>query len=79
MVIIYVHLKKNMYFRVRISKKLIDIKNDRDAQKMTVLYRRIIFEVLGIEKELCEKNLKTLIKSLDNWNNVQEKFLAKLN
>ncbi len=49
------------------------------AQKMTLLYRRILFEILGIDEEIYKENMKLLIKSLDNWNDVQEKFLAKLN
>lgn len=49
------------------------------AQKMTVLYRRILFEILGIDKELYKEKMASQIKSLDNWNDVQAKFLAKLN
>lgn len=48
------------------------------AQKMTLLYRRILFEILDICEELYVENMKRAIKSLDKWNDVQSKFLMKL-
>lgn len=48
------------------------------AQKMSMLYRIILLEILGIEAEMYKKNMKKLINNLDKWNDVQEKFLLKL-
>lgn len=48
------------------------------AQKMVVLYRRILFEIMGIDKELYKEKMTSLIKSLDSWNDVQAKFLVRL-
>lgn len=48
------------------------------AQKMVVLYRRILFEIMGIDKELYKEKMTSMIKSLDNWNDVQAKFLVRL-
>lgn len=48
------------------------------AQKMSLLYRIILLEILGIGAEMYKKNMKKLIDSLDKWNDVQEKFLFKL-
>lgn len=48
------------------------------AQKMTLLYRRIMFEILDIDEDTYKENMQSLIDSLDTWNNIQEKFLAKL-
>lgn len=48
------------------------------SQKMTLLFRIILFEILGIESNLYEENMKKLINSLDTWNDVQDKFLIKL-
>lgn len=48
------------------------------AQKMSMLYRIILLEILGIEVEMYKKNMKKLINNLDKWNDVQEKFLLKL-
>lgn len=49
------------------------------AQKMTLLYRKILFEILNIPVETYNEKMKTLIKSLEKWNDVQKNFLAKLN
>lgn len=48
------------------------------AQKMSLLYRIILLEILGIGAEMYKKNMKKLIDSLDKWNDVQEKSLYKL-
>lgn len=48
------------------------------AQKMILLYRRIIFEVLGIETELYKEKMILTINSLENWKGVQAGFLKKL-
>lgn len=48
------------------------------AQKMTLLYRRVLFELLGIHENLYREKMKMTINSLDKWNDVQSKFLLKL-
>lgn len=48
------------------------------AQKMTLLYRKILFEILDIDENTYKDNMQSLIDSLDKWNDIQEKFLAKL-
>lgn len=48
------------------------------AQKMTLLYRKILFEILDIDEDTYKENMQSLIDSLDKWNDIQEKFLAKL-
>lgn len=49
------------------------------AQKMALLYRKIIFEILDIHEDVYQENMVWLIKSLNSWNNVQKKFLSKMN
>lgn len=49
------------------------------AQKMTLLYRRVLFDILDIHEGAYKENMKSVIKILDNWNDVQKEFLAKLN
>lgn len=48
------------------------------SQKMTLLYRVILFEMLGVEEELYKDSMIKLIDCLDGWNDIQEKFLKKL-
>lgn len=48
------------------------------AQKMALLYRKILFEILDIDEDTYKENMQSLIDSLDKWNDIQEKFLAKL-
>lgn len=48
------------------------------AQKMTLLYRKILFEILDIDEDTYKENMQSLIDSLDKWNDIQEKFLARL-
>lgn len=48
------------------------------AQKMTLFYRKILFEILDIDEDTYKENMQSLIDSLDKWNDIQEKFLAKL-
>lgn len=46
--------------------------------KMSLLYRRIIFEVLGISEINYRDNLLKCVSRLDKWNDVLEHFLLKL-
>lgn len=48
------------------------------SQKMTLLYRIIIFEMLGIDTGLYQENICKLVNSLDTWNDVLDRFLIKL-
>lgn len=48
------------------------------AQKMMLLYRRIIFEILEINEDVYKDSMKSSIKSLDTWNGIQENFMLKL-
>ena len=46
--------------------------------KMSLLYRRILFEILNIEEEKYKDNLLKCVSRLDNWNGVLERFLIKI-
>lgn len=46
--------------------------------KMSLLYRRILFEILNIEEEKYKGNLLKCVSRLDNWNSVLERFLRKI-
>lgn len=48
------------------------------AQKMTLLYRIVLFEMLGIDSSLYQENICKLVNSLDTWNDTSERFLIKL-
>ena len=48
------------------------------ALKMSLLYRRIMFEVLGIDEVNYRDNLKRCISGLDKWNDTLDNFLIKL-
>lgn len=48
------------------------------AKKMELLYRKIVFEMLGIEENMYKEKMLLLILSLNNWNDIQMKFLKKL-
>lgn len=46
--------------------------------KMSLLYRRILFEVLNIDEANYRDNLLKCVSRLDTWNDVLEKFLKRL-
>lgn len=48
------------------------------ALKMSLLYRRIMFEVLGIDEMKYKDTLKKCVSQLDRWNDTLDKFLVKL-
>lgn len=48
------------------------------AQKLALLYRVIIFDVMGIKEDLYSVNLHKSINKLNEWNNVLEMFLTKI-
>lgn len=48
------------------------------ALKMNLLYRRIMFEVLGIDEVNYRDNLKKCVSRLDEWNDTLDNFLIKL-
>lgn len=48
------------------------------ALKMSLLYRRIMFEVLGIDEVNYRDNLKKCVSRLDKWNDTLDNFLIKL-
>lgn len=46
--------------------------------KMSLLYRKIVFEVLNIDEENYRDNLMKCVSRLDKWNDVLENFMLKL-
>ena len=46
--------------------------------KMSLLYRRVLFEVLNIDETAYRDNLLRCVSRLDAWNDVLEKFLKRL-
>ena len=46
--------------------------------KMSLLYRKIMFEILGINEIAYKDNLIKCVSALNKWNNVLEKLLIKL-
>ncbi len=46
--------------------------------KMSLLYRRIVFEVLNIDEMNYGDNLMKCVSRLDKWNDVLDKFILKL-
>lgn len=47
--------------------------------KMSLLYRRILFEVLNIDEINYKNNLLKSVSRLNEWNDVLERFLIKIN
>lgn len=45
---------------------------------MSLLYRRIMFEVLDIDEVNYRDNLKKCVSRLDIWNDTLDNFLIKL-
>ena len=48
------------------------------AQKLSLLYRKILFELLEIDDSLYLEKLKHCVSSLDNWNSISDHFLNLL-
>ena len=48
------------------------------AAKMSLLYRRIMFEVLGIDEEVYKEKLVNCVTKWNNWNDVLKNFLQRL-
>jgi len=48
------------------------------ALKMSLLYRKIMFELLNIDEVNYRDHLRKRVSKLDKWNDTLEKFLAKL-
>lgn len=48
------------------------------SQKMTLLYRIILFEILGIDSSIYQDNICKLVNSLDMLNGALESFLIKV-
>ena len=48
------------------------------ASKMSLLYRKIMFEMLNIDEVSYRDNLLKCVSKLDKWNDTLERFLAKL-
>ena len=48
------------------------------AAKMSLLYRRIMFEVLGIDEGVYKEKLVACATKWNKWNDVLEKFLLRL-
>ena len=46
--------------------------------KMNLLYRRIMFEVLGIDEAIYKNSLLKCVSRLDEWNGILKGFLSKL-
>ena len=46
--------------------------------KMSLLYRKIMFEILGISENTYRDNLLKRVSELNEWNNVLNKLLVKL-
>lgn len=49
------------------------------AQKMLLLYRRILLEILDVKFDLYKARFLLLVQELNRWNGVQESFLNKVN
>lgn len=48
------------------------------ALKMSLLYRRILFEVLNINEVYYKDNLINFVSIVEKWNNTLEQFISKL-
>ena len=48
------------------------------AAKMSLLYRRIMFEVLGIDEEVYKEKLVNCVTKWNEWNDVLKNFLHRL-
>ena len=48
------------------------------AQKLSLLYRKILFELLQINDSLYLEKLKHCVLNLDNWNSISDDFLSWL-
>ena len=48
------------------------------AQKLSLLYRKIIFKLLEIDDSLYLEKLEQCVSSLDNWNSISDDFLSSL-
>lgn len=46
--------------------------------KMSLLYRRVLFEMLNIDETAYKDNLLRCVSRLDTWNDILEKFLKRL-
>ena len=46
--------------------------------KMSLLYRKIMFELLNIDEVKYRDNLMKCVSRLDKWNDVLENFMLKL-
>lgn len=48
------------------------------AQKFALLYRRIIFEILGIDEELYKDNMIDAVERLNSWSDILNKFMLRI-
>ena len=48
------------------------------AAKMSLVYRRIMFEVLGIDEEVYKEKLVNCVTKWNEWNDVLKNFLHRL-
>lgn len=48
------------------------------GMKFNLLYRRIMFELLGIPEEAYSESLLKIVKAYDKWNGILDQFLTKL-
>lgn len=46
--------------------------------KMSLLYRKVLFELLGIEEKYYKDKMMKSVTILDKWNNTLEKFLQRI-
>ena len=46
--------------------------------KLSLLYRRILLEILGVEKQVYVDNLRKCVSRLNRWNDTLDKFLLRL-
>ena len=48
------------------------------AQKLSLLYRKILFELLEIDDSLYLEKLKSVVLTLDKWNSISDRFVNTL-
>ena len=46
--------------------------------KLSLLYRRILLEILGVEKQVYVDKLRKCVSRLNRWNDILDKFLLRL-
>lgn len=48
------------------------------VQKMSLLYRKVLFEMLGIQENIYAEQLNKCVSQIDRWNDVIDDFLRRI-